>query len=232
MQPPSLEAPAGPYDAGRAIDQLVDGLEHDAAARARHVDERGDVAVAVSACGAGLGPADLLEQEGGVVGAKHVRAGAGAGRLARQALEEGVAAEVEVQAGALSADGERDARIGVLEVDARPRPGLVREAVADGVLDAEGGVVGVPQLSVRSLGGDGDARAAAQDILPWHVVGAVVEGVGVPAVEASEHDEDAAGETGPQAGAVGVGDGSREGDAPLEAPGLAQADAPELSVER
>lgn len=80
-------------------------------------------------------PTGLGEGEGCVVGAQDVR-GLFTRCLGGQALEEGLAREVELQAGAVGADGERDAGVGALGVHVRARAAGAREPVADGVFHA------------------------------------------------------------------------------------------------
>ena len=172
------------------------------------------------------------EHKGGVVRAEHVRLGAGSGGFARQALKEGLAGEVEVDAGAFAADGEGDARVRMLGVDVGAGAGLVCQAVADSVFHAQRGVVRVAQFFVGATGGHGDAGASDQDRFPGHVVGAVIQGVGVPAIKAAKDHKDAAGQARPQAGAVGVGNRTSKGDAALKAAGLAQAHGAQLRVKR
>ena len=91
MQLPALKAPAPACGARGAVGQNVHGLQQQTAAGARGVDQRGQSLVLVivgrQLALAQRGPADLRQHQGGVVGAQHVRALAGAGRGGRQALE-------------------------------------------------------------------------------------------------------------------------------------------------
>ena len=91
VQLPALKAPALACGARGAVGQNVHGLQQQAAAGARGVDQRGQgfvlVIVGRQLALAQCGPADLRQHQGGVVGAQHVRALAGAGRGGWQALE-------------------------------------------------------------------------------------------------------------------------------------------------
>lgn len=178
-----------------------------------------------------LPPADLREQEGGVVGPQHVRAVL-AGGLARQALEQRVAGEVELQAGTVAAQREEDARVGVVHVDVGTTPGDLDKAVAQSVLHAQGGEVRVAQFIGGAARGDGEGGAGAQDVLPGNGARALVKAIGIAAVEARDGDEDAAGETRPQADAVCVGEPAGEGDPALEAADLACAELAKLVGKR
>ena len=91
VQLPALKAPALSCSARGTVGQNVHGLQQQAAAGARGVDQRRQrfvfVIIGRQLALAQCGPADLREHQGGVVGAQHVRALAGAGRGRRQALE-------------------------------------------------------------------------------------------------------------------------------------------------
>ena len=95
VQLPALKAPALACGARGAVSQNVHGLQQQAAAGARGIDQRGQglvlVVVGRQLALAQCGPADLRQHQGGVVGAQHVRALAGAGRCGRQAFEQRVA---------------------------------------------------------------------------------------------------------------------------------------------
>ena len=95
MQLPALKAPALACGARGAVGQNVHGLQQQTAAGARGVDQRRQrfvfVIIGRQLALAQCGPADLRQHQGGVVGAQHVRALAGAGRCGRQAFEQRVA---------------------------------------------------------------------------------------------------------------------------------------------
>ena len=177
--------------------------------------------------GARLLPVDLRERERGVVGAQHVGR-AGARGLARQALEERVAGEIELQAGAVAADREGEAAVGAIGVHGGAFAQHARQAVADGILHAQGGEVRVAQLVGGAARRNGERGAGTQDVLPRDGGGVLVKLVGVAGVKARERDKDAAGEARPQARAVCVRSGPDKGDAALEAAHLAQAQTAQL----
>ena len=91
VQLPALKAPALACGARGAVGQNIHGLQQQAAAGARGVDQRGQgfvfVIIGRQLALAQRGPADLRQHQSGVVGAQHVRTLAGAGRCGRQALE-------------------------------------------------------------------------------------------------------------------------------------------------
>ena len=102
VQLPALKAPALACGARGAIGQNVHCFQQQTAAGARGIDQRGkgfvlvivDRQLALAQCG----PADLRQHQGGVVGAQHVRALAGAGRCGWQAFEQRVARKVQADA--------------------------------------------------------------------------------------------------------------------------------------
>ena len=102
VQLPALKAPALACGARGAVGQNVHGFQQQAAAGARGIDYRGKgfilVIVGRQLALAQCGPADLRQHQGGVVGAQHVRALAGAGRCGRQAFEQRVARKVQADA--------------------------------------------------------------------------------------------------------------------------------------
>ena len=175
---PCFEPPVVALEAGRAVGEDLGCLQHDAAASAAGIDQDGEdgggavvrgggrrVARACHGVRAGLLPAKLRQGQRGVVGPQHV-GGAGADCLAREALEQRVAGKVEVQAGAVSAQREQDARVGVIHVHVGATAGDLDEAVAQGILHAQGGIMGVAQLIARAARRDGDGCARREDVLP------------------------------------------------------------------
>ena len=102
VQLPALKAPVVAGGARCTVSQDIHGLQQQAAAGARGVDQRGQSLVLVivgrQLALAQCGPADLRQHQGGVVGAQHVRTLAGAGRRGRQALEQRVARKVQADA--------------------------------------------------------------------------------------------------------------------------------------
>ena len=77
VQLPALKAPALACGARGAVGQNIHGLQQQAAAGARGVDQRGQgfvfVIIGRQLALAQRGPADLRQHQGGVVGAQHVR---------------------------------------------------------------------------------------------------------------------------------------------------------------
>ena len=102
VQLPTLKAPALAGGARSAIGQDIHGLQQQAAAGARGIDQRGQglvlVIVGRQLALAQLGPANLRQHQGSVVGAQHVRSLAGARRGGRQALEQRIARKVQADA--------------------------------------------------------------------------------------------------------------------------------------
>ena len=102
VQLPTLKAPALAGGVRSAVGQNIHGLQQQAAAGARGVDQRGQgfvlVIVGRELALAQCGPADLRQHQGGVVGAQHMSALAGSGRGGRQALEQRVARKVQADA--------------------------------------------------------------------------------------------------------------------------------------
>ena len=102
VQLPALKAPALACGARGAVGQNVHGLQQQTAACARGIDQRGQgfvfVIIGSQLALAQRGPAGLRQHQGGVVGAQHVRALAGAGRCGRQAFEQRVARKVQANA--------------------------------------------------------------------------------------------------------------------------------------
>ena len=236
MLRPCFEPPVVALEAGRAVGEDLGCLQHDAAASAAGIDQDGEdgggavvrgggrrVARACHGVRAGLLPAKLSQGQRGVVGPQHV-GGAGADRLAREALEQRVAGKVEVQAGAVAAQREEDVRVGVIHVHVGATAGDLDEAVAQGILHAQGGIMGVAQLIARAARRDGDGCARREDVLPSDGARALVQVVRGDAIEAGEGNKDAARQARPQAGAVGIEGRARERDAALEAPNLTQAE--------
>lgn len=150
---PGCEAPVRAVDAGRLVREDARRLERDAAACAAGVDKDGEsgafhrigfTGVDDGVCASAL-PVDLREDERGVVGAQDVGTVL-ARRLAGEALEQGVAREVEAEAGALAAQGEEDAGVGVVHIDIGPPAGDLGQTVAQGVFYPQRGEVRVAQL--------------------------------------------------------------------------------------
>ena len=222
VQECGLKAPVLAGLAGGAVEHLVHGLDQKTAARARKVDERRSriqlVVVGRELARAKLAPAHLRQHERGVVGAEHVGRGA-LGRArggARQALEQRVAREIDVQARAALAEREQQAHVGVGRVGVGALAGLVGQAIAHGVLNAQGREVRVAERVGGAGGAHGKACARREDVLPSDVVGGLVERVGVGGVKARDHGEHAARQARPHAGAVGGFDGALKGHAALE----------------
>ena len=149
---PAPKAPAFAAGSGSAVEHDIDGLEQDTATCTRGVDEYrtciGLVVFGLGGRGAGLRPARLRQQQGGVVGTQHMGCGAfsGACGLRGQALEQRLARKVEVEARATLAQREHEVRIGVGGVHVGAAPRLINQAVADGVLHAQGRELRVAQL--------------------------------------------------------------------------------------
>ena len=126
-----------------AIEKLLGRLEHQAAARTAGVnkDERGcalAILVLVRGLGAQYRPSTLRERKGGVIGAKHVMGGVAVSGLTGKAAEQRVSREVEMQTCAVVANGEGDACTGIFGIDVGASAGCLKQAVADGILHAQG----------------------------------------------------------------------------------------------
>ena len=141
MQAPAHKAPAFAQEARSTVEKLLSCLEHQAAARAAGInkDERAcalGVLVFCGGLGAQQGPSSLRKGKGGIVGTKHMMGGIAVGCLAGETAEQRVSREVEMQACALVANGQGDARVGVFGIDVRTRSGCLKHVVADGVFHA------------------------------------------------------------------------------------------------
>ena len=206
MQLPALKTPVLARGTRGAVGQNIHGLQQQAAAGARGVDQRrkGFVLVIVGRqlALAQCGPADLRQHQGGVVGAQHVRALAGAGRCGRQALEQRVSRKVQADARAALAQRKQQVNIGVGGVDIGATARGLGQTVAQRVLGAQGRETRVAQLLGHAAGGNGDGGTGANNALPSDVVNAVVQPIGILRLKAPEYHEHAARQARPQTGAV------------------------------
>ncbi len=209
---------------------------HAAVGQNAAVGRRGGILIAhrvfsISECGrADLLPIALGASERCVVGAQDV-CGVRSRGLARKALEQRVAGEIELDARAVATQGEGDARVGVVRVDVGATALDLEHAVTQRVLHAERGKVGIAQFVIGAARGHGDGGACAQDAFPGYGASCFVQVFGVDAGEAAEHHKDAAGKAGPQTCALGVGGGAGKRHAALERADLAQPHATELVCE-
>ncbi len=201
---PVVKAPARPQQAGRAVKGRARGLHHELAGTAKGHGQHGGVLAAAAVPGAGR------EQRGGVVAAQAHEAVVGVA-AAGAAVEERLAGKVDAAGGASAAHTHDDGKAGVAHVDAGAAALAVLEAVADGVLGAQGHELRVAQLVVGAVGVDGKGGAQGEVALPLDVVDAVVELVGVGGVDVGEHEGHARGDAAPQADAVGVLERAGEG---------------------
>ena len=206
VQLPALKAPALACGARGAVGQNIHGLQQQTAAGARGVDQRRkgfvlvivDRQLALAQCG----PAGLRQHQGGVVGAQHVSALAGAGRGGRQALEQRVARKVQAYARAALTQRKQQVNVGIGGVDIGATARGLGQAVAQRVLGAQGREARVAQLLCHAAGGNGDGGTGADDGLPGDVVNAVVQPIGILRLKAPEYHEHAARQARPQTGAV------------------------------
>ena len=196
VQLPALKAPVVAGGARCTVSQDIHGLQQQAAAGARGVDQRGQglvlVIVGRQLALAQRGPADLRKHQGGVVGAQHVRALAGTGRRGRQALEQRVARKIQADARAALAQRKQQVNVGIGNVDIGATARGLGQTVAQRVLGAQGREARVAQLLGHAAGGDGDGGAGADDGLPGDVVNAIVQLVGILRLKAPEHRKHAA----------------------------------------
>ena len=203
VQLPALKAPALACGARGAVGQNVHGLQQQAAAGARGVDQRGQglvfVVVGRQLALAQCGPANLSQHQSGVVGAQHVSALAGASRCGRQALEQRIARKVQAYARAALAQREQQVDIGVGGIDIGATARGLGQAVAQRVLGAQGREARVAQLLGHAAGGDSNGGTGADDVFPGNVINAVVQLVGILRLKAPEHHKHAAGQARPQA---------------------------------
>ena len=206
VQLPALKTPVLAGSARCTVGQDIHGLQQQAAAGARGVDQRGQsLVLVIVGCQLALaqcGPADLRQHQCGVVGAQHMGALAGKRRGGRQALEQRIARKVQADARAALTQRKQQVDVGVGGVDVGTTARGLGQTVAQRVLGAQGGETRIAQLLGHAAGGDGDGGAWADDALPGDVVNAVVQLVGILRLKAPEHHEHAAGQARPQACAV------------------------------
>ena len=229
MQLPALKAPTLTGGARGAVGQDIHGLQQQAAAGARGVDQCGQglvfVIVSRQLALAQRGPANLCQHQRGVVGAQYVRALAGAGCGGRQALEQRVARKVQADARTALTQRKQQVNVGVGGVDVGAAARGLGQAVAQRVLGAQGREARVAQLLGHAAGGDGDGGARADDALPGDVVHAVVQLVGILRLKAPEHYEHAAGQARPQACAVALFELALKRSAALQAADMRKPEA-------
>ena len=144
----------------------------------------------------------MRQHQGGVVGAQHVRALAGAGRCGRQAFEQRVARKVQADARAALTQRKQQMNVGIGGINVGATARGLGQAVTQRVLGAQGREARVAQLLGHAAGGNGDGGAGADDGLPSDVVNAVVQLIGILRLKASEYHEHAARQARPQARAI------------------------------
>ncbi len=147
-----------------------------------------------------------------------------AGLLAVTAPMQGVAGEVERQAGLLPAQMKIDAEVRLARIDRRPPAGPVTEPVDNGILDLERRIMRMVQGGGDQGGIDGKGLCLAQVLLPGELVAGLVERLLIGDGEGLELQQDAAGQTRPEAAAVGGFQVAAECDPGPDLPDLGRAE--------
>ena len=133
-------------------------------------------------------------------------------RDAVAAFVERLAGGVEEQRDLVVADVEVELIVGILGVDGGTLPEVAAEAVDDGVLGLEGGVVGMGENLARGGGVDHESAVDVEYLLPPDAVDLVVELLVVVGLEGGEGLEDGQGRAAAVVGTIEETHVAHEGD--------------------
>ena len=93
---------------------------------------------------------------------------------------------------------------------------LRAQFIADRILHAHGGKLGVAQLPIRPVRRDRDRSIGANMLLPGNRAGLFVELISVRTSDACKHEQHTRSAAKPQAGAQRIFDGAEKGNAPFK----------------